>query len=87
MCTAIVYRGQDSYFGRNLDLHFHYNEAVTITPRKYPFPWDSLYAMISIATVNTAKYIQMVALRVNGCFLGLLLDVVKFIPHSAKSYN
>ena len=52
MCTAIVYRGRDSYFGRNLDLHFHYQESVTITPRKYGFPWESLYAIIGIATVE-----------------------------------
>lgn len=52
MCTAIVYKGRDTYFGRNLDLHFHYRESVTVTPRKYPFPWDSLYAIIGIATVQ-----------------------------------
>ena len=52
MCTAIKYKGRDTYFGRNLDLHFHYEESVTITPRKFPFPWDSHYAMIGIATVQ-----------------------------------
>ena len=37
MCTAITYRTKDHYFGRNLDLEYHYREAVTITPRNYPF--------------------------------------------------
>ena len=52
MCTAIVYKCRDTYFGRNLDLEFHYNESVTITPRKFPFPWETLYAIIGIATVE-----------------------------------
>lgn len=37
MCTAITYTTKDSYFGRNLDLDFSYNETVTICPRTYPF--------------------------------------------------
>lgn len=35
MCTAITYNTNDHYFGRNLDLEFTYNEAVTITPRNF----------------------------------------------------
>ena len=38
--------------GRNLDLHYHYKESVTITPRRYPFPWDGPYAIIGIATIE-----------------------------------
>ena len=37
MCTAVTYRTKDHYFGRNLDLEYRYREAVTITPRNYPF--------------------------------------------------
>ena len=37
MCTAITYHTTDHYFGRNLDLEYSYIEAVTITPRNYPF--------------------------------------------------
>lgn len=37
MCTAISYRTQDHYFGRNLDLERSYQETVTITPRGFPF--------------------------------------------------
>jgi len=56
MCTAINFINRDHYFGRNLDLEFHYNEAVTITPRNYPFAFrhvnqKSHYAMIGIGTV------------------------------------
>ncbi|MGM9550934.1 MAG: choloylglycine hydrolase [Clostridia bacterium] len=37
MCTAVVFKTKDNYFGRNLDLEYSYNETVTITPRNFPF--------------------------------------------------
>lgn len=36
MCTAITFQTNCHYFGRNLDLEYSYNEAVTITPRHFP---------------------------------------------------
>ena len=57
MCTAVSYKTKDHYFGRNLDLEYHYNEEVTITPRRYPLHFrreNTLrdhYAMIGMATV------------------------------------
>ncbi len=57
MCTAITYKTKDSYFGRNLDLEYSYSEAVTITPRNYPFKFrmadeiTSHYAIIGMAYV------------------------------------
>lgn len=58
MCTAVTYKTEDSYFGRNLDLHYSYDEKVTITPRNFPFHFraaglslDRHYAMIGMATV------------------------------------
>ena len=57
MCTAITFKTKDHYFGRNLDLEYHYDEAITITPRNYPLNFrcnDSInihYAMIGMATV------------------------------------
>lgn len=57
MCTAISYKTNDHYFGRNLDLEHQYSETVTITPRNYEFEFresDNLishYAMIGMATV------------------------------------
>ena len=57
MCTAISYKTNDHYFGRNLDLEYSYHETVTITPRKYPFAFHKVmhltehYAMIGMATV------------------------------------
>lgn len=57
MCTAVSYLSGSHYFGRNLDLEYHYNESVTITPRNFPFDFrmmpkiETHYAMIGIATV------------------------------------
>ena len=58
MCTAICYRSNDSYFGRNLDLHCGYGESVVITPRNYEIKMrcvklkKSHYAMIGMAAVD-----------------------------------
>lgn len=57
MCTAITYKTQKHYFGRNLDLEYSYHETVTITPRNYPFKFRKMgtvekhYAMIGMAYV------------------------------------
>ena len=58
MCTAITFHSKDHYFGRNLDLEYHYSEAVTIMPRNYHLPirmeekFCSRYAIIGMATVD-----------------------------------
>ena len=46
MCTAIHYK---TYFGRNLDLEYTYDETVTIMPRNYIFDG---YAIIGMAYVK-----------------------------------
>jgi len=57
MCTAITYHAKDHYFGRNLDLEYHYREAVVVTPRYFPFhfrcesPMNSHYAFLGVATI------------------------------------
>ena len=57
MCTAITYQTKDFYFGRNLDLHYHYRETVTVTPRSCPFRFrcgralERHYAIIGMATI------------------------------------
>ncbi len=58
MCTAITFQAKNHYFGRNLDLEYHYRESVTVTPRNYQFPFrrteaiSAHYAMIGMATVD-----------------------------------
>lgn len=57
MCTAVSYRTNSHYFGRNLDLYYSYNESVAVTPRRYPLKFRHMpestthYAMIGMATV------------------------------------
>lgn len=57
MCTAVLYKNGNTYFGRNLDLERGYGENVVITPRNYVFqlrrtnPITSHYAMIGMAAV------------------------------------
>lgn len=57
MCTAAAYATKDHYFGRTLDLDHSYSEAVTVTPRNFPFhfrrvpPQETHYAMIGMAAV------------------------------------
>ncbi len=57
MCTAVCYRSNASYFGRNLDINRGYGECVVITPRNYEIkmrcknPIKSHYAMIGMAAV------------------------------------
>ena len=57
MCTCINFKTKDTYFGRNLDLEYRFNEKVVITPRNYKFNLKngtsitSKYSMIGMATV------------------------------------
>lgn len=57
ICTAVTFESGDFYFGRNLDLSYHYDETVTVTPRRYPFCFrngeksDNHFAIIGIATI------------------------------------
>lgn len=57
MCTVATYHSKDHYFGRNLDLAYSYCETVTVTPRRFPFPFRRTallsrhYAMIGMAYV------------------------------------
>ena len=57
VCTGANYTTQDHYFGRNLDLEYSYNEAVTITPRNFAFEFrkertlSTHHAIIGMATI------------------------------------
>ncbi len=58
MCTSITLKHGDTYFGRNLDLEYHFGERVVITPRNHTFTFrknPAVYkehlAMIGMATV------------------------------------
>ena len=57
MCTAITYKTNDFYFGRNLDVERSYNERVVVTPRNFNLKMRCVealkhhYAIIGMATV------------------------------------
>ncbi len=57
MCTALTYKTNDFYFGRNLDLERSYNERVVVTPRNFTLKMrcvedlNTHYALIGMATV------------------------------------
>ncbi len=57
MCTCLDFQTKDHYFGRTLDLEYHYNEEVVITPRNYRFDLrnegtlQTKHAIIGMATV------------------------------------
>ena len=78
MCTAVSWNSGCHYFGRNLDLEYSYQEAVTITPRNFPLPFralpsmDNHYAMIGIATVVQDYPLYYDAVNEKGlCIAGL----------------
>ncbi len=86
MCTAIVYKCKDTYFGRNLDLHFHYSESVTVTPRHFPFPWGSGYAIIGIATVQKDYPLYYDAVNEMGLAMaGLNFPGICYYPPKCKN--
>ena len=57
MCTGLRYVNGDFYFGRNLDLDYHFGEEIVITPRNYEITYKnepsqkSHYAFIGVAMV------------------------------------
>lgn len=52
MCTAISFVGKNHYFGRNLDLDYHYEEQVVVSPRQFPLAGMEQHpAIIGMATV------------------------------------
>ena len=78
MCTALCYRSNYSYFGRNLDLHRGYGESAVITPRNYEIkmrcekPIKSHYAMIGMACVANEFPLYYEAMNEKGlCMAGL----------------
>ncbi len=58
MCTCITMKTRDVYFGRTMDIHYHFGEQVAVTPRglsitlKSGEVFESWYAMIGMASVR-----------------------------------
>lgn len=79
MCTCLTLNRKDGfYFGRNLDLDYHFNERVILTPRNYQFTFKSLnplsnhYAMIGIGALIDGYPLYAEAFNEKGlCIAGL----------------
>ena len=78
MCTAVSWKPGCHYFGRNLDLEYSYQEAVTVTPRNYPFrfrmlpPLEQHHAIIGVAAVEQEYPLYYDAVNEKGlCIAGL----------------
>lgn len=78
MCTAVSLRTDGLYFGRTLDLEYHYKESVTVMPRRFPLAFRHMpsikehYAIIGMATVADGYALYYDAMNEKGlCIAGL----------------
>lgn len=53
MCTAVTYKTEDFYFGRNFDYEKSYGEVITVMPRNFDFPGmgKGRYALVGAAHI------------------------------------
>ena len=57
MCTSILIKNKCSYFGRNMDLDYSFNELALIIPRNFKIKFketdsiDNHFAIIGIGTI------------------------------------
>ncbi len=81
MCTAICYRANNGYFGRNLDLEYRYNESVVLTPRNFTFKYKYMpcdehhFAILGVATM--ADSYPLYYDGINEC--GLCIAALNFV--------
>ena len=72
MCTAVTYKTDDFYFGRNLDYDCSFGESVAITPRNYEFKIHCAdmpkthYAIIGMAHVHSGYPLYYDAINEKG---------------------
>lgn len=91
MCTALTFCTKDHYFGRTLDLEYHYNEQVVIAPRAYPFVFRRMgvmqrhHALIGMATVVDGVPLYYDATNEYGLSIaGLNFPGNAFYPEAAE---
>lgn len=58
MCTALTFRGNHHYFGRNLDLEYSYEEQVTLTPRNFPLHFRCAPSLMTHHAILGMAYVQ-----------------------------
>lgn len=75
MCTAVAWRANGLYFGRNLDYDRSFGESVVVTPRKYAFCFtdgercDTHYAIIGVAHVMNGYPLYYDAVNESGLYI------------------
>lgn len=75
MCTSITFTTADPYFGRNLDLEYHFGQQVVITPRNFPLTFKQMptlerhYAIIGMATVAEGYPLYAEGVNEKGLYL------------------
>lgn len=58
MCTSLAFNTNDFYFGRNMDLDYHFGEKIVITPKEFCLTYKheraekTKYAIIGMASVQ-----------------------------------
>ncbi|MBE6990978.1 MAG: choloylglycine hydrolase family protein [Ruminococcaceae bacterium] len=95
MCTAVSYKTNDHYFGRNLDYDFSYQQSVTVTPRNYSFKFihevdlPSHFAIIGMAYVVDGYPLYYDATNEKGLSMAGLNFVgnAKYRPFRFGMYN
>lgn len=88
MCTCINVYANHTYFGRNLDLDYSFNEQIIITPQNYKIKFkkekeiDNHYAIIGIGTI--INNYPLYADAINEC--GLAISGLNF-PDNCVYYK
>lgn len=94
MCTAVVYRAESHYFGRNFDLESSFHECVTVTPRLFPLSFRAAralpghFALIGMAAVEKGYPLYYDAMNEKGlCMAGLNFprNAVYFPPRKGRN--
>lgn len=93
MCTAINLRMKNHYFGRNLDLEYHYNEEIVIMPSKFVFPFRNLtaennHSIIGVATIIDGIPLYYDAVNLHGlCIAGLNFPGNAYYNHPKEGFD
>ncbi len=89
MCTAIIFEQKCNFLGRTLDLEYHYDEEVVITPRGHTFSRKKSsdfkidFAIIGIATVKDSYPLYYDAVNEHG----LAIAGLNFVGNAKFSKN
>ena len=95
MCTAIHFQTKNHYFGRNLDLEYHYDEQVAVLPRRFPLVFrhapaiKAHHAMIGMATLSGGYPLFYDATNEHGVSMAALNfpENARYFPLTAEKDN